>query len=123
MTPQFEAACIAALMLILQDHDEPFDTTDDAIRCYGRFRGTNFAVSNSDGEQFQLSPAQMEEFSEWWWSLDEEARHVVTIGVEATSPNSEDSCYELNMRFEHVRPMQDMVLNTLYEWSLLEMGI
>lgn len=123
MTPQFEAACIAALMICLQDPDDPFDTTDDAIRCYGRFRDSHFKVSGPEGAQFPLNPEQMEAFSEWWMSLDEEARHVVTLGTETTELHSDDSSYELNMRFERVSRMNDIILNALFAFANAEMGV
>lgn len=91
MTPQFEAACIAAATLMAADQGWS-DPTAVAIAAFSSFRQSGYALGEGmEGDQV-ASAEDAQEFADWWESvLCEEQREVVCIGEDVTGIGDEDN--------------------------------
>lgn len=88
MTPQFEAACIQALVILAYDQGMP-DADNEAIRAWNRFKDSGYALTHEVECGRQITAEEAQEFGSWWEHLTDEEKEIAMTGGDITEPNGE----------------------------------
>lgn len=80
MTPQFEAACIAAATALAtaQDYNGPEEA---ALVSWADFQRSGFRLGEGMEGDERVTPEDAQNFADWWESLDESQQRIVAVGV------------------------------------------
>ena len=115
MTPQFEAACIAAATLMAADEGWT-DPTATAIAAFHSFRQSNYSLGEGmEGEEVARD-TDAQNFADWWESITDLEREAACNGDDITDIGDEGTTYTLNGTTISVATDNDVILHVLFEY-------
>lgn len=116
MTPQFEAACIAAATIMAEGQDCP-TPQDEAIGCWKRFSSSGYEIGLGQNSGDIATAEIAQAFADWWETLTDTQRECVCNGSDITEVGFDGSTYEHDNGETVVVPTDcDKVLHGLFDF-------